>query len=118
MNTTNNNDTNPVDDDMNWKVVGGRTSETPLRNKAKETEHEHAETSSNAMESGGTIEVRFMIDPKRRREFNMCLRLREFIVEAGVMDPTFSILPLGGDGGESITKADEWPSTKEGIDKY
>jgi hypothetical protein len=27
------------------------------------------------------------------------MRLREFIVEARVMDPKFSILPLGGNGG-------------------
>jgi hypothetical protein len=45
-------------------------------------------------------------------------RLRESIVEARVMDPTFSILPLGGNGGEMITKPEEWPNTKEGIDKY
>jgi hypothetical protein len=45
------------------------------------------------------------------------MRLREFIVEARVMDPTFSILPLGGMGGETITKLEEWPNTKEGIDK-
>jgi hypothetical protein len=34
------------------------------------------------------------------------------------MDPTFSILPLGENGGESITKQEEWPNTREGIDKY
>jgi hypothetical protein len=67
---------------------------------------------------GGTIEVRFMIDVNRRRDFNLCMRLREFIVAARVMDPTFSILPLGGNGGEMITKPEEWPNTKEGIDKY
>jgi hypothetical protein len=89
MNTANSNDTNPVNDDMNWKVVGGQTSETSLW-KAKETVHEHAEISAKAMESGGlrskvnsgTVEVRFMIDPKRRTSFNLVLRLREFI--AGV----------------------------------
>jgi hypothetical protein len=58
-----------------------------------------------------------MIDSNRRRDLNLCMRLREFIVEARVMDPTFSILPLGGMGGE-ITKPEEWPNTKEGIDKY
>jgi hypothetical protein len=34
------------------------------------------------------------------------------------MDPTFSILPLGENGGESIRKPEEWPNTKEGIKKY
>jgi hypothetical protein len=58
-----------------------------------------------------------MIDVNRRRDFNLCMRLREFIVEAGVMDPTFSILPLGGNGARTITKPEEWPNTKEGIDK-
>jgi hypothetical protein len=46
------------------------------------------------------------------------MRLRELIVEARIMDPTFSILPFGGNGGETITKPEEWPNTKEGIDKY
>jgi hypothetical protein len=68
--------------------------------------------------NSGTIEVRFMIDGNRRRDFNLCMRLREFIIQARVMDPTFSILPLGGNGGETITKPEEWPNTKEGIDKY
>jgi hypothetical protein len=68
--------------------------------------------------NSGTIEVRFMIDVNRRRDFNLCMRLREFITQARVMDPTFSILPLGENGGETITKPDEWPNTKEGIDKY
>jgi hypothetical protein len=45
--------------------------------------------------NSGTIEVRFMIDVNRRLDFNLCMRLREFIIQARVMDPTFSILPLG-----------------------
>jgi hypothetical protein len=49
--------------------------------------------------NSGTIEVRFMIDVNRRRDFNLCMRLREFIIQARVMDPTFSILPLGENGG-------------------
>jgi hypothetical protein len=65
-----------------------------------------------------TVEVHFMIDANRRRDFNLCMRLREFIVEARAMDPTFSILPLGGNGGGTINKPEEWPNTKEGIDKY
>jgi hypothetical protein len=40
------------------------------------------------------------------------LRLGEFTVEARIVDPTFSILPLGENGGETITKA---ANTKEGI---
>jgi hypothetical protein len=50
--------------------------------------------------NSGTIEVRFMIDANHHRDFNLCMRLREFIVEARVMDPTCSILPLGKMGGE------------------
>jgi hypothetical protein len=65
--------------------------------------------------NSGTIEVLLMIDANRRHEFNLCMRLREFIVEARVMDPTFSILPLGVNGGGAITKLEEWPSTKEVI---
>jgi hypothetical protein len=57
--------------------------------------------------NSGTIEVRFMIDASRRRDFNLCMRLREFIVEARVMGPTFSILSLGGNWGETITKLEE-----------
>jgi hypothetical protein len=68
--------------------------------------------------NSGTIEVHFMIDSNRRRDFNPCMRLREFIVEARVMDRTFSILPLGGNGWETITKPEEMPNTKEGIDQY
>jgi CO dehydrogenase/acetyl-CoA synthase delta subunit len=38
-----------------------------------------------------------MIDVNHHRDFNLCMRLRELIIEARVMDPTFSILPLGGE---------------------
>jgi hypothetical protein len=94
--------------------------------KEKGIDKGHAAPATYAMNSGcvrsvvnsGTIDVRFMIDPKRRRNFNLCLRLREFMVEARVMDPTFSILPLGVNGGEKITTPEEWPNSKEGIDKY
>jgi hypothetical protein len=34
------------------------------------------------------------------------------------MDQTFSVLPLGGNGGETITEQEEWPNMKEGINKY
>jgi hypothetical protein len=57
--------------------------------------------------NSGTIEVRFMIDVHHRHDFNLCMRLREFIIEERVMDPRFSILPLGGNGGETITKPEE-----------
>jgi hypothetical protein len=79
--------------------------------KAKETEWGGMQSTINS----GTIQVRFMIDPHQRREFNLCLRLGEFTVEARVVDPTFSILPLGENGGETITKAE---NTKEGICSY
>jgi hypothetical protein len=72
-----------------------------------------------SLKNSGAIEVRFMIDVnRRRRDFNLSMRLRDFIVESRVIDPTFSILPLGGNGGETITKPEEWPNIKEGIDKY
>jgi hypothetical protein len=51
-----------------------------------------------------TIEVRFVIDVNHHRDFNLCMRLREFIVEARVMDPTFSVLALGGNGGASTNR--------------
>jgi hypothetical protein len=50
--------------------------------------------------NSGTIEVSFMIDSNRRCDFNLCMRLREFIVEARAMNPAFSILSLGGNGGK------------------
>jgi hypothetical protein len=43
------------------------------------------------------------------------LRLGELTFEARVVDPTFSILPLGENGGETVTKA---AKTKEGIFTY
>jgi hypothetical protein len=96
-----------------------------LYEKAKTTVQGQSAISANMMECGGvrwkvnsgTIEVRFMIDPKRRRELNLCLRLRQFIAAARVLDPIFSIPPLSEDRGENITKAEEWPHTKEGINK-
>jgi hypothetical protein len=35
-----------------------------------------------------------------------------------VIDPTFSIIPLGENGGKVIAKVEEWTHTKEGIDIY
>jgi hypothetical protein len=58
-----------------------------------------------------------VIDVNRIRNFNLCMRLRGFIVKAKVMDPTFSVLPLEKRGG-GVTKPEEWPNTKEGIEKY
>jgi flagellar basal body rod protein FlgG len=45
------------------------------------------------------------------------MRLREFIVEARVK-ASIQYFTFGGNGGEKITKPEEWPNTKEGIDKY
>jgi hypothetical protein len=46
------------------------------------------------------------------------MRLREFIKEAQVMDPSFRIMPLEGDGGDCINQPEDWPNTtKEGIDQ-
>jgi hypothetical protein len=72
----------------------------------------HVAPAANAMEGGdmrstvnsGTIEAHFMIDPNQCRNFNLCLWIRGFIVEARVMDPTFSILPLGENGGASRSR--------------
>jgi hypothetical protein len=115
------NDTHSDDDGINWKVIGGHHTETPLR-QANTTVKGHFSTAANAVEGGGvistvnsgTIEVRFMIDPERFREFNLCLRLREFIIEERAMDPAISILPLSENGGENITKVEERSNIKEG----
>jgi hypothetical protein len=109
MSSINNNDNDMDDDTINWRVFSGRKPETPLQ-KAKVTVKDNAEKIAVDMDTGGlnakvnsgTIVVRFMIDPKRHREFNLCLRLREFIMEARSMDVTFRILPLDEDGGESV----------------
>jgi hypothetical protein len=79
---------------------------------------QHAGGGVRLSRNSRTIEVCFMIDVSRRHNFNLCMRLREFIVEARVIDPTFSILPLGGNWEETITKQEVWPNTKEGIHKY
>jgi hypothetical protein len=79
----------------------------------KISERSYAGGGMKSLTNSGTIEVRFMIDANRRRDLNLCMRLRELIVEARVMDRKFSILPLG-----EITKPEEWPNTKEGIYKY
>jgi hypothetical protein len=44
------------------------------------------------------------------------MRLREFIKEAQLMDPSFRIMPLEGEGGECINHTEDVPNTKEGID--
>jgi hypothetical protein len=68
--------------------------------------------------TSGTVEVRFMIDPAKRSSFNLCMRLREFVKEAQVMDPIFRIMPLEGEGGNCINQPEDWTNTKEGIDRY
>jgi hypothetical protein len=34
------------------------------------------------------------------------------------MDSSFRIMPLKGDGGECISSAEDWPNTKDGIEKW
>jgi hypothetical protein len=132
MITTTNNDDNG-NDDMTWKVVQTGKSITPLR-KAKQ--HEHGQPSrterdhpkrknGSAQDDGGfkaqvnsgTVEVRFVVDQIRRNSFNLCMQLREFITEAQAMDSVFRIMPLEGEGGECISSAEDWPNTKDGMDK-
>jgi hypothetical protein len=33
------------------------------------------------------------------------------------MDSSFRIMPLEGEGGECISSAEDWPNTKDGIEK-
>jgi hypothetical protein len=66
----------------------------------------------------GTVEVRFMTEPAKRSSFKLCTRLREFVKEAQVMDPSFRIIPLEGEGGGCINQPEYWPNTKEGIDRF
>jgi hypothetical protein len=134
MNATTNNEEANCSDNMNWKLVSSGETNTPLR-KAKQ--HEHRATSessgdgqkrknSSVNDDGGfkskvtsrTVEVRFVTDPVKRSSFNLWMRLREFIKEAQVMDPSFRIMPLEGAGGECINQAKDWPNTKEGIDIF
>jgi hypothetical protein len=64
------------------------------------------------------VEVRFMIDQRKRTFFNLCILLREFIAEAQAMDTSFCIVQLEGDEGECISYAEYWPNNKDGIDKF
>jgi hypothetical protein len=66
----------------------------------------------------GTVEVRFMIDQGKRTSFNLCIRLRKFIVEAQAMDTSFRIIQLEGNEGECISSAEDLPNNKDGIDKF
>jgi hypothetical protein len=59
-----------------------------------------------------------MTDPTKRIPFNLCIRLRESIKEAQVMDPSFQIMPLEREGGDCINQPEDWPSTNEGIDRF
>jgi hypothetical protein len=68
--------------------------------------------------TSGTVEVRFMTDPEKGSLFNLCMRLREFIKEVQVMDPSFRIMPLEGEVGDCINQPEDWPNTKEGIDRF
>jgi hypothetical protein len=119
---------------MNWRLAGSEKSNTPLR-KAKQHKHgatneslgggpKHKHSSENddggfkATVTSSTVEVRFMTEPAKQISFNLCMRLREFIKEAQVMDPSFCIMPLEGEGGYCINQSEDWPNTKEGIDRF
>jgi hypothetical protein len=68
--------------------------------------------------TSGTVEVSFMTDPAKRSSFNLCIRLREFIKEAQVLDPSFRTMPLEGEDGDFINQPEDWLKTKEGIDRF
>jgi hypothetical protein len=132
MNTANNDEDNG-DNDMTWKVVRSRKPSIPL---LKAKHHAQGETMGSsgdpskrrngsdndnggfkARVTSGTVEVRFLIYPTKRSSFNLCMRLREFITEAQSMDSSFRIMPLEDEGGEYIEQSEDWPNTKERIDK-
>jgi hypothetical protein len=46
------------------------------------------------------------------------MQLREFIKEAQVMDPSFRIMQLEGEGGDCINQPEDWPNTNEGVDRF
>jgi hypothetical protein len=110
-------------DDMSWRLFRSGKSNTPLR---KGKQHEHGSTNESseggprrknssensdgclkATLTSGTVEVRFMTEPAKRSSFNLCMRLRELIKEAQVMDPSFHIMPLEGEGGDCINQPED-----------
>jgi hypothetical protein len=112
MAPTTSNDNANGNDDINWRLVGSRKSNTPIR-KVKQHGHGAPKASlgggpsgknSSENDDGGfkarvtsdNVEIRFMTDPAKRSSFNLCIRLREFIKEAQVMEPSFRIMPLEG----------------------
>jgi hypothetical protein len=133
MNSTTNDDDN-ANDDMTWKVVRTWKSNTSLwqpkhleqgqsnRNKREQVKRKNGSDQDDggfrAKVYSGTVEVRFMIYQRKRTSFNLCIRLREFIVEAQTMDTSFRIIQLEGDEGECISSAEDWPNNKDGIDKF
>jgi hypothetical protein len=59
-----------------------------------------------------------MTDPAKQSPFNLCMRLREFIKDAQVTDPSLQIMPLEVEGGDCINQTEDWPNNKEGIDRF
>jgi hypothetical protein len=133
MNSTTNDD-DKVNDDITWKVVRTGKSNTPIR---KPKHYEQGQTNRNeryqvkrkngsdqddgvfrAKVHSGTVEVRFMIDHGKRTSLNLYIWLREFMAEAQAMDASFHIIQLEGDEGEFIASAEDWPNSKDGIDKF
>jgi hypothetical protein len=120
--------------DINWRLVCSCKSNTPLR---KGKQHVHgapnaisgggpSEKNSSENDDGGfkstvasgTVEVKFITDPAKRSSFNLCIQLLEFIKEAQVMDPSFRNMTLEGKGGDCINQPEDWPNTKEGMDRF
>jgi hypothetical protein len=131
--TTSNDDGNG-NDGINWRLVGAGKSNTPMRKgnqyghgapiassgggPSEKNSSENDQGGFKATVTSGTVEVRFMTDPAKKRSFNLCMLLREFIKEAQVMDPIFQIMPLEGEGGDCINQPKDWPNTNEGIDRF
>jgi hypothetical protein len=118
---------------MNLRLVGSGKSNTPLR---KGNQHDqgapHASSGGEprgknssendgdgfkATVTSGTVEFRFMTEPAKGSSSNLCIRLREFIKEAQMMDVSFRVMPLEGEGGDCINQPEDWPNNKEGIDR-
>jgi hypothetical protein len=134
MITITSNDNANGNDDINWRLVGSGKLNTPFR---KGNQHEHRATNASkgggpkgkhisendddgfkATVTSGTVEGRFMTEPAKRSSFNLCMQLREFIKEARLMDPSFRIMPLEGEGGDCINQPEDWSNIKKGIDRF
>jgi hypothetical protein len=133
MAPTTSNDDEHGNDDINWRLVSVGKWNTPmLKGKqhgqgapiassggrpSRKNSSENCEGGFKATLTSGTVEVSFVTDPVKRSSFNLCIRLREFIKESQVMDPSFRIMPLEREGGDCINQPEDWPNTKEGIDR-